>query len=81
MVLLWCVIVVLRRTTLIVLELGISGFLLQGWRVLAQVQTQFIVWRMYIVGTVLYGIGSQSGVRGPPGVLEGVPGGPQLNDS
>ena len=24
-------------------------------------------------------IGSQTGVRGPPGVLEGVPGGPQLN--
>ena len=27
-----------------------------------------------------YVIGSQSGVRGPPGVLERVPGGPQLND-
>ena len=26
-------------------------------------------------------IGSQSGVRGPPGVLEGVPGGPQLKGS
>ena len=29
----------------------------------------------------LYSSGSQSGVRGPPGVLEGVPAGPQLNDS
>ena len=29
---------------------------------------------------VVYGIDSQSGVRGPPGVLEGVPWGPQLND-
>ena len=31
--------------------------------------------------TVIYILGSQSGVRGPPGVLDGVPGGPQLNDS
>ena len=30
---------------------------------------------------VVHGIGSQSGVRGPPGVPEGVPGGPQINDS
>ena len=29
---------------------------------------------------ILQSIGSQSGVREPPGVLEGVPGGPQLND-
>ena len=28
-----------------------------------------------------YSIGSQTGVQGPPGVLEGVPGGPQINDS
>ena len=27
-----------------------------------------------------YTVGSQSGVRGPPGVLEGVPGGTQLDD-
>ena len=29
---------------------------------------------------ITYSLGSQSGVRGPPGVLEGVPGGTQLND-
>ena len=36
------------------------------------------VWAL-IIHTV-YGHGSQSGVRGPPGVIEGVPGGIQLND-
>ena len=30
---------------------------------------------------ISYSSGSQSGVWGPPGVLEGVPGGPQLYDS
>ena len=30
---------------------------------------------------MVYTTGSQSGVWGPPGVLEGVAGGPQLNDS